>query len=138
MNNNYRYIYIFYLAIWSVCQGRYFHQIADFLSREESIYSSINDATVTNFRFGAIGLMLSLIILLTKKTGVYFIYTCAIGLVMAGVIAHLDDLEPSSGAQSHMNSASNLGGWILLMAIVCSIWSVKTLVNLVVKIREDS
>ncbi len=137
MNNKYRYIYIFYLAIWLLCEGQYFHQIADFLSREESIHSIVNDAIVTNFRFGAIGLILSLIILLTKKTGVYFIYTCAIGLVMAGVTAHLDDLEPSSGAQSHMNSTASLGIWILIIAIICSIWIVKVLVNLVAQIRAD-
>jgi uncharacterized membrane protein len=137
MNNHYRYIYISYMAIWLLCEGRYFHQISDFLSREESVSMSVNETLVTNFRFGAIGLILSLIILLTKKTGVYFIYTCAIGLVMAGITSHLDDLEPSSGAQSHINSATSLGIWLLLMAIICSIWLVKALVNLVAKIRDD-
>jgi uncharacterized membrane protein len=125
------------MAIWLLCEGRYFHQISDFLSREESVSMSVNETLVTNFRFGAIGLILSLIILLTKKTGVYFIYTCAIGLVMAGITSHLDDLEPSSGAQSHINSATSLGIWLLLMAIICSIWLVKALVNLVAKIRDD-
>jgi hypothetical protein len=137
MNNNYRYIYIFYMAIWLICEGRYFHQISDFLSREESVSMSVNETLVTNFRFGAIGLILSLIILLTKKTGAYFIYTCAIGLVMAGITSHLDDLEPSSGAQSHINSAASLGIWLLLMAVALTIQIVTFLVNLGAKVRDD-
>jgi hypothetical protein len=137
MNNNYRYIYIFYMAIWLICEGRYFHQISDFLSREESVSMSVNETLVTNFRFGAIGLILSLIILLTKKTGVYFIYTCAIGLLMAGITAHLDDLEPSSGAQSHINSANSLGIWLLLMAVACTIQIVTFLADLGAKVRDD-
>jgi hypothetical protein len=117
-----RNIYIVYVTIWLLLAGQYLDRIYSQVMNHEGIYQIVNEAIVANFLLGIFGLVLTCFI--SGKKGIYVISTFAIGTIIASRIVYLDGLGPSGGAQSHMNSISNLFLWLVVAAIVITIGTI--------------
>jgi hypothetical protein len=121
MKNIYRYFYLVYVTIWLLNQYKYLARIDYTALVGNKNYVLINELIVGNFLFGAIGLMISVLILSSQKTGVYFIFTCAIGLTIAAVTLYLDASVTVNAGQAHLNSVLALFVW--LIPVVIAGWS---------------
>jgi hypothetical protein len=116
-----RSICIFYVTVWLLLASQQLYQIYSQVINHEYLYDIVNEAIVANFWLGVFGLILTRFTLLGENIGTYLISIFIIGASIAGGISYLDELEPSSGAQSHMNSYTNLFLWLIAMAIVSGI-----------------
>ena len=62
MKNIHRYLYILYVTIWLLNEYKYLHRIDYNALVGQENYLLINELIIGNFLFGAIGLMISLLI----------------------------------------------------------------------------
>jgi hypothetical protein len=121
MNNIHRYLYLVYIAIWLLNERKYLDRIDYSAIDGRGNYGLINQLILGNFLFGSIGIIISLLIMSSKKTGAYFIFTCAIGLTIAAGTLYLDALVTGNAAQAHMNSVLALLAWMI--PVVVAGWS---------------
>ena len=137
MKNIYRYFYVGYVTTWLLNQFKYLARIDYSASVGKENYALINQLIVGNLLFGAIGLMISLLIQSSQKTGIYVVFTCAIGLVIAAVTLYLDASVTGNAAQAHLNSVLAVFTW--LIPVVIAGWSgiIKDLGAAINKKRDD-
>ncbi|WP_309742727.1 hypothetical protein [Chamaesiphon sp. OTE_20_metabat_361] len=137
MKNIHRYLYLIYVTIWLLNEYKYFRRIDYNAIVGKENYQLINELIIGNFLFGAIGLTISLLILSSRKTGIYFIFTCAIGLAIAAATLYLDATVTANAAQAHLNSVMALFVW--LMPIVIAGWQgiIKDVGAAINKSRKD-
>jgi Zn-dependent protease len=137
ITNIHRYFYLFYVSLWLIGEGQYLYRMDYSAIDGGKNYDVINEMILVNFLFGSIGIIFSLLILSSKKTGVYFICTCAIGLAIAGGTLYLDSLVTGNAAQAHMNSV--LAFFIWLIPVVSGGWIgiVKDIRAAINKQRDD-
>jgi hypothetical protein len=120
MNHIYRFLYLVYVTIWLLSEYKYFHQIEYSPLAVRKNFDLINELILGNFLFGSIGILISLLLMSYKKTGIYFIFTCAIGLAIAVGTLYLDSSVTGNAAQAHMNSVLALVVWMI--PVVLSGW----------------
>jgi Zn-dependent protease len=137
ITNIHRYFYLFYVSLWLIGEGQYLYRMDYSAIDGGKNYDVINEMILVNFLFGSIGIIFSLLILSSKKIGVYFICTCAIGLAIAGGTLYLDSLVTGNAAQAHMNSV--LAFFIWLIPVVSGGWIgiVKDIRAAINKQRDD-
>jgi hypothetical protein len=137
MKNIYRYFYVGYVAIWLLNEYKYLHRIDYLALVGKGNYALINELIVGNLLFGTIGVMISLLIRSSQKTGIYFIFTCAIGLIIAAVTLYLDASFTVNAGQAHLNSVLAVFGW--LIPLIIAGWSgiFKDLGKVITKQRKD-
>uniref|UniRef100_UPI00286D2747 hypothetical protein n=1 Tax=Chamaesiphon sp. OTE_8_metabat_110 TaxID=2964696 RepID=UPI00286D2747 len=70
MKNIHRYFYLIYVTIWLLNEYKYLHHIDYNAIVGKENYQLINELIIGNFLFGAIVLMISLLILSSRKTGI--------------------------------------------------------------------
>ncbi|PSB41098.1 hypothetical protein C7B77_27705 [Chamaesiphon polymorphus CCALA 037] len=137
MNNIHRYCYLLYITIWLVNKYKYLTRI-DFSSLDrQGNYALVDRLIIDNILFGAIGILISLLIGSQKKTGTYLICTCAIGLTIAAVTIYLDASFTRNGGQAHVNSVIAFFGWMI--PIVIAGWKeiFKDLGSAIIKKRDE-
>ena len=117
MKNIHRYLYILYVTIWLLNEYKYLHRIDYNALVGQENYLLINELIIGNFLFGAIGLMISLLIGSSRTTGIYFIFTCSIGLAVAAATLSLDATVTVNAAQAHLNSVVALFVWLIPIVI---------------------
>lgn len=137
INHLHRYIYLIYIAIWLQGVGKHLNGIEYSLTSGQHNYAIVDRMILANFLFGAIGMMLSLAIRSRKKTGVYFIFTCAIGLTIAVGTLYLDSLVTGNAAQAHMNSILAFCAWMIPVVVSGWIGIIKDLGAAINKQRND-
>jgi hypothetical protein len=137
MKNIYRYFYVGYVIIWLLNEYKYLRRIDYSALVGTGNYALINELIVGNILFGTIGLMISLLIRSSQKTGIYFIFTCAIGLIIAAVTLYLDASFTVNAGQAHLNSVLAVFGW--LIPLIIAGWSgiFKDLGKVITKQRKD-
>lgn len=137
MKHIYRYIYVFYVAIWVISQAKQLERIDYQGNGGNQNYEIINTLIFGNFLFGLIGLVFSLLILAIEKTNIYLIWTCAIGLAIAGGTLYLDATFTGNAAQAHMNSVLALFVWLAPVVICGWMGIVKDIGAAITKNRDD-
>lgn len=137
MNNIYRYFYLVYVTFWLLNKHKYLARLDFSAFDRQGNYALVDRLIIDNFLFGAIGIVISLLIRSQKKTGAYLISTCAIGLIIAVVTIYLDASFTRNGGQAHVNSVMAFFGW--LIPIIIAGWSgiFKDLGSVIIKKRED-
>ncbi len=137
MKNIYRYFYIGYVIIWLLNEYKYFNRIDYSALVGKENYALINELIVGNLFFGTIGLMISVLIRSSQKTGIYFIFTCALGLIIAAVTLYLDASFTVNAGQAHLNSVLAVFGWLVPLAIAGWSGIFKDLGQAITKQRKD-
>jgi hypothetical protein len=117
VNYLYRFLYLGYLTVWLLNESKYLGRIDYAMPVGNENYVLINELIVGNLLFGAIGIALSLLILSSQKTWLYFICTCAIGVAIAIATVCLDASVTSNTAQAQMNSVLALFAWLLTASL---------------------
>jgi hypothetical protein len=117
MKNIFRYLYFGYVAIWLLNEYKYLRRIEYTAIVGKGNYQLIDELIVGNFLFGAIGLMISVLAISSQKTGIYFIFTCSIGLAIAAGTLYLDATVTANAGQAHLNSALALFVWMIPVII---------------------
>jgi hypothetical protein len=113
VNSPYRFVYIGYVIVWLLNEYKYIDLIDYKMTVGNGNYALINELIIGNFLFGSIGIIISLLIMSSKKTNMYFICTCAIGLAIAAGTLYLDSSVTGNAAQAHMSSVFALFTWLL-------------------------
>jgi hypothetical protein len=117
VNYLYRFLYLGYITVWLLNEYKYVGRIDYSMPVGNSNYALINELIIGNLLFGAIGIAISLLIVSSQKTWLYFICTCAIGMAIEIVILYLDSVVTSNTAQAHMNSVYALFVWLLPISL---------------------
>ena len=137
MNNIHRYLYLVYVTFWLVNECKYLVRI-DFSSLDrQGNYALIDQLIFGNLLFGATGIVISLLIMSSKKTGAYLISTCALGLIIASGTLYLDASFTGNAGQAHMNSVLAFFGWIIPLIIAGWSGIFKDLGSAITKKRDD-
>jgi hypothetical protein len=121
MNHLYRFLYLGYVTVWLLNECKYLGRIDYTTIVGNGNYALINELIIGNFLFGAVGMMISLLIMSSQKTGVYLIFTCSIGLAVAAGTLYLDSSVTGNAGQAHMESTLAFFAW--LMPLVILSWS---------------
>jgi hypothetical protein len=137
MKNIHRYLYILYVTIWLLNKYKYLHRIDFHAIVGQENYRLINELIIGNFLFGAIGLMISLLIGSSRRTGIYFIFTCSIGLTIAAATLYLDATVTANAAQAHLNSVIALFVWLIPIVIAGWRGIIKDLGKAIYQNRKD-
>jgi hypothetical protein len=137
MKNIHRYFYLIYVTIWLLNEYKYLSHIDYNPIVGKENYLLINELIIGNFLFGAIGLMISLLILSSRKTGSYFMFTCSIGLAIAAGALYLDATVTANAAQAHPNSVIALVAWLIPIVIAGWRGIIKDLGRAINKQRKD-
>jgi hypothetical protein len=117
VNHLYRFLYLGYITIWLLNEYKYVGRIDYSMPVGNGNYALINELIVGNLLFGAIGIAISLLIVSSQKTWIYFICTCAIGVTIEIAILYLDSAVTSNTAQAHVNSVYALFAWLLPISL---------------------
>jgi hypothetical protein len=113
VNYLYRFLYLGYITVWLLNEYKYLGRIDYSMLVGNENYALINELIIGNLLFGAIGIAISLLIVSSQKTWVYFIWTCTIGLAIAIATLYLDAAFTNRAAQAHVNSVLALFLWLL-------------------------
>jgi hypothetical protein len=117
VNHLYRFVYLGYVTIWLLNEYQYLDRIDYMTLIGNGNYAIINELIIGNLLFGSIGIMISLLIMSSQKTRLYFICTCAIGLAIAIATLYLDSSVTGNAGQAHMNSVLAVFAWLLSISI---------------------
>jgi hypothetical protein len=137
MNNIHRFFYLVYVIFWLLNEYKYLARIDFSAFDRQGNYELINQLILGNFLFGAIGTIISILILSAKKTGTYLIFTCAIGLTIAAVTIYLDASFTGNAGQAHMSSVLALFAWTIPLVLAGWKGILKDLGAAITKKRDD-
>jgi hypothetical protein len=112
VNHLYRFVYLAYITIWLLNEFKYLSRIDYTSIVGKGNYALIHELIIGNLLFGAVGLVISLLIGSSQKTNIYFICTCALGLGIAAGTLYLDSSVTGNG-QAHMDSVLALFAWLI-------------------------